>query len=347
MPIIQPEGVADLVADTLRDLGKPKFTDISSNLQRHVAMRNLLTKNRRVLESGFGVQFDVLVNQANNFRNVALAESDNLNLIDGMIQAQMNWRGSTDGYMIIGELIAMNAEPSRIVDYVKQQRLMCLISMAEGMESNFWGAPSATDQKTPYGMPYWVPKNATKGFNGGALTGFTTVANISPTTYPNWNNWTVPYTLVTKDDFIRGIREAAYRTDFAPTVDGIPSPNTGDDYGFYTNYSVAQPLEESLEAQNESLGTDIAKYDGHVVFLGVPVIKVPWLDRDTTNPYYGINWGWMKTYILRDWWMRETNIPYTPGQHTVESHYIDLRYQWVSKNRRCHFVASNGTTYPS
>jgi hypothetical protein len=31
-----------IVADTLRDLGKVKFTDISASLQNHVAMRNIL-----------------------------------------------------------------------------------------------------------------------------------------------------------------------------------------------------------------------------------------------------------------------------------------------------------------
>jgi hypothetical protein len=86
--------------------------------------------------------------------------------------------------------------------------------------------------------------------------------------------------------------------------------------------------------------------DGKTLFRRVPVMWVPWLDRDTTNPFYAINWGWFKTYILRGEWMRETNIPYTPGQHNVASHFIDLTYQWLTKNRRECGVISNGTTYP-
>lgn len=347
MAVVQAENVLDLVADTLRDLGKPKFTDISSQIQNHLAMKNLLRKNRVVLQSGTAVQFNVLVNESNAFRNVSLGQVDNVNDVDGMVQANAPWRHSQTSYGIIRQVMKMNREPARIVDYVKQKRIMAMISLAEGMETNFWGAPSSTDLVTPYGLPYWVTKNATKGFNGGLLTGYTTVANLSPTTYAAWNNYTAPYTAVSLDDFVRQAREAATKTDFMPPVDGIPTPNTGDSYGFYTNYSVIQPLEEAVDSRNDNLGPDVAKNDGKVLFRRLPVIWVPWLDRDTTNPFYGINWGWLKTYALADEWLIETNIPNTPGQHTVASHFIDLSYNFVSKNRRCHFVLSNGVSYPA
>lgn len=344
---IQAENVADFVADTLKDLGKPKFTDISSNLQEHFAMRNLLRKNRHVIESGQGIQFNVLVSQSNAARNVSLAESDNVNLVDGMVQASTVWRHTQTSYMMIGQLMSMNREPARIVDYVKQQRIMAMISLAELMENNFWGAPSATDSKTPLGLPYWVVKNATKGFNGGQLSGYVTTAGLSSTTYPAWSNFTAGFSSMSKDDFVRQAREMATRTKFKPATEGIPSPGTGDTYGYYTNYAVVQPLEEILESQNDDLGSDIASQDGKTLFRRAPVEWVPWLDRDTTNPMYAINWGWFKIWILSGWWLKETNIPYTPGQHTVASHFMDSTYQFVTKNRRCHGVISNGTTYPS
>lgn len=348
MAVVQPENVADLVADTLKYLGKPNFTDISSNLQNHPVMSELLLKKRFKVDAGYAVQFDVLVNQSTNARHVSVNESDAINTVDGMVQASTVWRSSQTSYQIIRPLASMNMEPARIVDYVLQQRIMAMIALAELFEAAFWGAPSATDTKTPLGLPYWVTKNATKGFTGGALTGFTTIAGLSPTTYANWNNWAAPYTSVTRDDFIRQVREARVKTDFKPVVDGIPSPNTGgqDDYGFYTNYAVMQPLEEALESQNDNLGSDIASMDGKVMFARKPVNYVAYLDRDTTNPFYGLHWGWFKVYILKGWWMQETNLYNTPGQHLASSHWIDCWYQFVNRNRRAHFVASNGTSYP-
>ena len=336
----------DLVMTTLRDLGKPKFTEIATDLQRHTAVQQLLKKNRVVLESGIGVQWDVMVNHTGSAANVGLGASDTINIVDTMVQAQADWRNTTANYAIIGQEISMNEQPARIVNLVQERRIACMIAIAEIMESNFWGPPVAsTDLVTPWGVNMWVVKNGTEGFNGGAPSGYTTIG-LNPTTYPRWTNWTAPYTAVTKDDLIRKWRKAATFTDFKPPVDGIPTFNTGDQYGYYTNYGVIGPLEEALESQNENLGSDIASQDGKPIFRRSPVNWVPKLEADTTNPVYGINWGVFKTYILSGWWLRETNVPVYPGQHTVSAHFMDSTYQWISKNRRCNFVLSNGTTYP-
>ncbi len=339
--------LGDLVQTTLRDLGKPRFTEIATDLQRHTAMRNLLKKNRVQLQSGYGVQWDVMVNHAGSAFNVGLAASDNVNIIDTMVQATADWRNSTGNYAVIGQEISMNAEPSRIVDLIRERRIAAMISMAELMEANFWGPPVAlTDTLTPWGVNTWIVKNATEGFNGGVPSGYTTIG-LNPTTYPRWQNWTYQYTSVTRDDLIRHWRKAATFTDFQPPVEGIPTFNTGDEYGFYTNYGVIGPLEEALESQNDNLGNDVAKYDGSVHFRRIPVTWVPKLEADTTNPVYGLNWGWFKTYILKGWWLRETRVPIYPGQHTISAQFLDSTYQWITKNRRCHFVLATGTTYPS
>ena len=345
--IITPGALNDLVATTLKELGRPKFTEIVSPLQRHTAMRNLLRKNRIQLRSGTAVQWDVMVNPANAASNVGMAAQDSVNIVDLMTQASADWRNTTANYGIEGREIDMNAEPARIVDLIKARRIGAMISLAELMERNFWGPPVAlADVLTPWGINTWIVKNATEGFNGGAPSGYTSIG-LNPTTYPNWKNWTYQYTNVTRDDLIRHWRKAATFIDFQPPVDGIPTFNTGDDYGWYTNYGVIGPLEEALESQNDNLGPDIASQDGKAMFRRVPVVWIPYLEADTTNPVYGLNWGWFKTYILNNWWLRETHVPIYPGQHTMSAHFLDCTYQWIAKNRRCHCVLATGTTYPS
>lgn len=337
----------DLVATTLRNLGKPNFTEIATDLQDHTAMSNLLKKNRVVLTSGYGVQWDVMVNHSGTAANVGLGASDNVQIVDTMVQAQADWRNTTANYAVIGQEIDMNREPARIVDLIRERRIACMIAMAELMERNFWGPPvTNTDSVTPWGINTWLVKNATQGFNGGAPSGFTSIG-LNPTTYPRWKNWTDQYTSVTKDDLIRRMRKAATFTKFKPPVENIPTFNTGNDWMYYTNYSVIGALEEVLESQNESLGQDIASKDGQTLFRRTPVEWVPILETDTTNPVYGINWGEFKTYVLSGWWMKETNVPIYPGQHTMSAHFMDNTYQWIMKNRRSNFVIATGTTYPS
>ena len=340
-------GLQDLVNTTLRDLGKPRFTEIATDLQEHTAMRNLLRKNRIELQSGYGVQWDVKVSQSGAAANVGLGASDNVNIVDTMVQATADWRNTTTNYAIIGQEISMNAEPSRIVDLIKSRRFDAMISFAEIMESNFWGPPVAlTDNLTPWGVNTWIVKNATEGFNGGVPSGYTTIG-LNPTTYPRWQNWTYQYVSVSRDDLIRHWRKAATFTNFKPAIEGMPTFNTGDVYGFYTNYGVIGPLEEALESQNDNLGNDIASKDGMTMFRRVPVSWVPKLEADTTNPVYGLHWGWFKTIILKGWWLRETHVPIYPGQHTISAHFLDSTYQFILRNRRSCFILATGTTYPS
>jgi hypothetical protein len=309
-------------------------------------MRNLLKKNRVEFASGYAFQWDVMVNDSGSAANVGLGASDNVNIVDGLTQATADWRYSTCNYGIIGQTISMNREPARIVDYVKTRRIMALISLAVLMETNFWGPPVAVnDVLTPWGVNTWIVKNSSEGFFGGAPAGYTTIG-LNPTTYPNWNNWTYQYTNVSRDDLIRHWRKAATFVDFSPPVDGIPTFNTGDEYGYYTNYGVIGPLEEALESQNDNLGNDIASKDGLTMFRRVPVMWIPLLEADTTNPVYGINWGTFKTFVLQDWWLRETHLPNYPGQHTLAANFIDLAYQFVARNRRDKFVLATGTTTP-
>lgn len=346
MAVLQAEQLGDLVAATLNELGEMKFTEIATDLQDHTAMRMILNKNRVTIDAGPQVSWRVLVNHSSAASNVGLFAADNVNVTDGLVEAKTPWRHTTTNYAIDGREVSMNASPRKIVDLLKERRIMCMISLAELMEGNFWDAPSSSDTVTPYGLPYWITKNATTGFNGGTLSGFSDVANLNTTTYPRWNNYTYQYTDVSKDDFVRGARAAHVKCGFRPPVDGVPTFNTGDRFGMFTNYTVLSALEEILEAQNENLGKDVASMDGQVMFRRTPVVWVPKLDADTTDPFYGINWGVFKTYILRGWWLKETNISVTPGQHTVASVHVDCSYQFICKDRRRCFVLATGTTYP-
>jgi hypothetical protein len=241
----------------------------------------------------------------------------------------------------------MNREPARIVDLVKERRIAAMIAVVELMERNFWGPPVASDDGvTPWGINTWLVKAATQGFTGLAPSGYTSIG-LNPTTYPRWRNYADQYTTVTKDDLVRKLRRAATFTDFKPPVEGIPTFNDGNQYAFYTNYAVMGALEEVLESQNDNLGTDIASMDGRVVFRRAPLEWVPYLEADTTNPVYGLNWGDFKTYVLSGWWGRETNVPVYPGQHTISAHFMDWTYQFIMKNRRGSFVIATGTTYPT
>ena len=349
MASIQASQLGDLLKTTLRELGRGRFTAIMSDLQEHWAMKNLLRKSNVDIQSGTAIQFDVVVSHSDSARNVGQGEVDVVNMNDGTIQGYIDWRQTTCNFAIIANEIDMNRDPARIVDLYKVRRVRALTAAAEIFESNFWDFPAATDTKTPFGLPYWATKSSstTGGFLGGIPSGYSAVANISPTTYSRWNNWACQYATVSEDDFVRKAREAATKTDFKPPVEGITDFDTGGGYGFFANYTVVGRLEELTKAQNENLGNDVASQDGKTMFRRAPVNYVPKLDSDTTDPFYGINWGVMKTAFLRGWNARETHIPVKHDQHTVAVTHMDWQYNFICYDRRRLMVLATGTTYPS
>jgi len=348
MATLTAEDITDLVNTTQKNLGKMKLTDLTSDLQEHVALSQLMKKNRVGFDSGLAIQFNVLTNGDNNSRNVGLFDVDNVNQEDGTITGTVPWRHNVSGYAIDRRQILMNRTPAKILDFVKVKRYQQAVGFTKLMEENFWGEPdSSTDEDTPFGLKYWLVYNATEGFNGGNNTNFAAgPAAINRTTYPRWKNYTACYAAVSKIDLIRKWRKAATMCAFKPTIENAPigGYSTGARYGYYTNYDVIGPLEESLEAQNESLGNDIASKDGLTLFRRVPVAYVPYLqDNDSTaDPVVGIDWGVFKTIFLSGAYMTETPLAKNALAHNVLESFLDSSYNFVCYDpRRCMLLAKS------
>lgn len=355
MASLQAANLADLLATTLPELGELRFTDLMSDYQNTIALKRLIKKNKTTFEAGTSIKFNIATDTNDSARFVGLGESDIVNIKNVMTTGEIPWRHITWNWAIERREIAMNRSPRRIVDLIKIRRITAFGGAIIRFESAFWQVPAASDTVSPYGIPYYVVKSNTAathanndGFNGTLPTGYTTVAALSPTTYPRWANYATQYTNITFDDFVVKARRMAVYTDFMPLVpEEGEGYNTGDDYGYYTNYAVVSALEQLLASQNDDLGTDVASQDGKALFRRVPVTFVKFLDNDTTNPFYSLNWGELKTTGLRDEWMHETVMKEYPGQHTLTATFTDCSFNLLCRNRRRQGVIATNTSMPA
>lgn len=341
---LQAADIPDVVVTTLRDLGRQKFTDNSSKYRRTVALKRIIRDAKMEIGDGYEFAFNIMYTTGSSARGVGFDERDVVSIKNVMTTGNMPFRYVNWNYAFDLREPMMNSGPSQIVKLINARRISEFGGAIEYFENKLWRVQPPTNTVDFQGIPYWVTKNATEGFNGTVPSGLTTVANVSSTTYPRWANWTAPYTQITKDDLVKKMRKAATFTDFEPLVEDTPTYNLGDDYGFYTNYAVYGEMVQILESQNESLGNDIASMDGKVVFLRVPIVYVQELDDDTTNPVYGLNWGVLKACRLRGWWMKETVIPQKSDQHTMTVVHTDCSLNTRCEDRRRNFVISNGVT---
>jgi hypothetical protein len=335
---LQASQINDLVTTTLRDLERLKWADIATDLQNHVFMNEILDEQKVKFESGYGHQFNLRVANNGQARHTGLFGTDNVNVADVMITGTVGWVHATTDYAIERREIAMNRDPAKIVDLIKTRRVAALADLAEELEPKGWANPTSGSDD-PFGVAHWIVKNATEGFNGGAPSGYTAgAAGISSTTYPRWKNWSAQYVARTKADLITKWRKALTKTNFKPPIEHPSSARGKNRYAQYTNYDVIADIETLAENQNQNLQNDLASKDGMVTVRRIPVTWAPYLDADTSDPIYGVNWAWFYPIFLKGEYMNETPMQQAPSQHTVSKVHIDLSYNYVCKNRRAQFV---------
>jgi hypothetical protein len=322
------------------------FLDLQTDLTDHVAVREMWGSRQKVFSGGHPWRFETQMDHNHSARAVGLFETDGSGLTDTMV------KGVVDARHVNAHYIYDQREPDfqqgghSIADLVKTRYVAMMVSFYEYLEGVLWTKPTdSTDEKTPFGIQYWVVKNdgtgATGTFRAVNPSGFTAGrASIDSSTYTRWANWSARYTDVSKPDLIRLMRRGHRKTKFRSPVSHA-QPNLGSmRNGIYTNDSVLGILEELLEDQNMNLGNDLASKDGKTLFKGTPVQYVPYLDNDTQNPVYMLDWKWLAIGVLAGW-ENQLSSPYmVPGKHLVRRVDLDATLNMACTNLRKQAVFS-------
>lgn len=344
---LQAADVADIVAGTLRDLGEDHWTDLTSDLQKHIAFKRLFNKNKTQFQSGYECQFQAMVGNNGSFRHVALDDVDTAHFGDVMKSLTVPWRHSNFNMAVNEVLLQMNGSPRRIFSYIKAQKAAAMISGVEGMETTFWSKPvDSTDVRTPYGLFYWVTASgatSTFGFNGGNPSGFTSgAANLSSTDYPRWANGNVTYSAISKADALPKIWEATTKCKFESPVDMPTYHKEGKGYGIYTTYPGYVGMKLLAEAQRDDLGWDLDSAEGNASVRRVKIEWAPKLDSvaSSTDPFYGIDWGSLETRVFAGRWMKQYGPKVMPTQHLMIETQWDCSWQIVCTDRRRNWVVT-------
>lgn len=347
MAYIQASSLPDLVAGTLKHLGKLKIENIAQNRQDYFAP-TWMRKERVLLSDGYAINFNLYNEVSGNASHVGLYDEDVVNIPDLVKTGSVPWR-HVKAFWAVHYItdVLMNRGASKIVDLIKLKRADAALSLIEEIETKAWGdAPTTTDVVNPYGVKYWIVKNNTTGFNGSYPGSHTDVGGVNLTNSPNFKNRTAQYTNVTKADLIKSMRDMHFYCRFkSPQEVTLAEHSQGlrDNYKVYTNRAVTSDIEDLGEAQNENLGRDIASMDGgKMAFRGHPICTVPELDSDTTNPVYFIAHHTFKVHMLKGDTFRESRST-APHQHNLEQYFTESTYNYVCHNRRANGVLAKNT----
>jgi len=315
---------------------KGAFLDLQTDLSDHVAVREIWKGRQKKFEGGNDWRFEAQIDHNHSARTVGLFETDGSSVTDTMIYGKVSPRHVNAHYIYDQREPDFQRGGKAIVDLVQTRYTAMMVSLYELMEAILWGKPTdSTDDKTPFGIQYWVVKNASEGFNGGNPDGFAAGrAGISTATYARWANWSGSYAAVSKEDLVRKMRKAHRNIQFRSPVSHAQPDLGAMKNGIYTNDTVVGLMEEILEAQNMDLGNDLASKDGRALFKGTPLTYAPKLDADTQDPVYMLDWKWLAVGVLAGW-ENELTKPYmVPGKHLVRRVDLDCTLNMVCTNLR-------------
>ncbi|MBU2098565.1 MAG: phage major capsid protein [Gammaproteobacteria bacterium] len=332
---LQYAQIDDAVLLTQQNLIKRgAFTDMQTDLSDHVAVREMWKGRVKKFDGGDDWELECQVDHNHSARAVGLFETDGSALTDTMIRGKVQPRHINAHYIYDQREPAFQKGGKSIVDLVNTRYVGMQVSLYELMEEILWSEP-ADDNKTPFGVGYWVTRTAVEGFTGPNPTNFVAgKAGISQLTQPRWANWNSRYVAISKEDLVRRMRTAHRNIQFRSPV-SHPTPDVGTmKNGIYTNTDVIGLMEEILEDQNMNLGNDLDSKGGRTLFKSTPVTYAPYLNSDAGDPVYMLDWKKLAIGVLAGW-ENQLTAPYmVPGKHLVRRVDLDCTMQMVCTELR-------------
>jgi hypothetical protein len=352
---IHTKDIEDMLTTTYSNIPKGKFIDISQELTEYVVVPYLLTAKGGLLikKGGVGVEETLMTQDGGYSKWIGEYDEDTVNVIDLLKRMKVDFSLLTDGIAHTKSELEDNRGEERINNVILPRRRAMFMRVAKTMERDFFGVPDATDQLTPWGLKYWLVKNATAGFNGGYPSGFSLIGNINLTEVPHFKNYTDSYTSISKSDLILKMKRAHRRTKFkAPRTDAGFQGDAMPNKRFYlTNEDVLEGVEALCEAQNDNLGNDMAPKgagagvwglrsdgDGNVMFKRNPFVYTEELNDDTSDPVYGLDMSTFHAMTKKGSNMDLGDFRVAPNQSRVYKAVLYHRHQTICTNRRNNFV---------
>ncbi len=337
------EQIDDFINLTLNRQREGEWVDISMPLQSYTFASRVIGGKKKPERGGPRLEWKLRTGNQGTAKHSGLYAVDDTNRVNVTTKATQEWSKQTVNYIYDIDEEIFQSGPETIIREMLLLEQGLYNDFFALMETATWTAPTSStqDPRPPAGIPFWIQKSATLGFNGGNPSGFTDGAGgISTTTYSGWKNYTGTYVNVSLDDLITKVVNACDFTYFeAPKA--YPEIGGGQpSWGFYIVHSVLSTMRRLLQAGNDDLGPDVARWQGEVMLKSVPVTWVPALTNsdseayDSSAPFYGVNWKKFKYFFKTGRNMVKHPPKPAARQHTVRERHMDNWGNFVCYDRR-------------
>lgn len=345
---LSPDQIQDFVQTTFSVLvKKDAWKDISLSYQRYIVAEDFLNDKKMSVTGGPNIRAELQVRNTGTYEKSGWFATTQTKIVDMMENITVPWTMArvSMAYSIYEDVWQQG--PQRIVSYIKARKQAMNNDLVEGLEFALWDAPTGPNEKpmSPWGMSHWFQRSTGDfGFNGQNPSGFSDMAGLDATMYPNWRNGTFSYSAYTHDDFYGKLAEAMHKSHFTPPRSYAEIAGGKPQYQLRTSYNVVNQFFLAQTAANDNLRMDIGKWYKGPLFRGVPVEWVPVLDNpaspvyDATDPIYGIDRTSLKMFY-REGREKTFHPPMRDSsQPDVIKQFVDLQWNWIMMDRRKNFI---------
>jgi hypothetical protein len=342
VPAIQFRDVADLVIGTLDNYGPPRFSQVAQNLQKVEFYGRMLKEDRMSFDGGIGIKRQVMTKLNETAEAVGLHHKSDINIEDHMAQLDVKWTKYRNWWAFDLTETFHNTGKPLVMNVIAPREANAIIGLAEKIENDGFAVPASTDEVAMYGVPYWVVYDTTDGHTGATPTGHTTVGGISPTTHPNWKNYSGTFTNMTPEDFLKVARLLRLETDFVSplTLEDFRG-DPGQRWRVYTDFENHVNYALMADQHNQNIGWDLARRDGSMALFGNSIIAVSKLKSGNkptgvpTNPWYFLDRDAFEVATETRNYMRRTQpMPIDGRQPDSIVTWINITLQTFVTNRR-------------
>ncbi len=348
---VSMEDHLDLLRTTLPDLPKNRF-EVMWTYQTYEFCR-IFAEKKLTIDGGTSVKRNVVLDHTGQAKFRQMFDIDSINVANVQKQIDVPWTQLSTQYSWDEvELLTQMNSTKGYISLIKTRVNDSLWAWADLIEERGWQTPtSASDNLYPYGIPYYLNKVDSGGTGGdfvgktivyGDTTTGTVCAGLDAGTEPKWRNYADTYTAV-DNSLLKKFRKA-FRTTrfFPPKFINNPGQDNEFDRIVYAPGDVYDAIGDLLEKKDDNsqpvdvLGAVKVKVnDNGVPFVnGHPIVYIPYLDNDSDNPIYAVDWSKLRTVVQDGYWMEEKAPIKSPTQHTVLVVYVDGRCCILCLNRR-------------
>ncbi len=337
------EAIDDFVALTLDRYKKDEWVDISMPLQEYTFASRWFKSKKKPERGGPRLKWKLRVDNQGTAKHSGLYAVDDTNRKNVMAGGQQEWSKQTVNYIYDIDEEEFQSGPETIIREMMLNEQGLYNDFFGLMETSMWTAPSSStvSPRPPSGIPFWLQKSATLGFNGGDPSGFTSGAgSIATGTYAKWKNYTGTYVQVSYPDLVEKVVNACDFCYFRAPKSYAEIGGGDAQWGFYTVHSVLAELRRLARGSNDDLGNDVAKWAGEIVIRSNVVTWVPALTNidsdayDSSAPFYGINWNKFEYFFKSGRNMIKHPPKQAGSQHTVRERHMDNWGNFVCYDRR-------------